>query len=183
MDEGWDEAWEALSPPRPPVRRAPHILWLFGATFALMLATLAALHWRGWAAQPPPPPQAQAQDRLRAAFAACGTGTRATCVIDGDTLWFQGAKIRIADINAPEVTDARCDYELNLGRRATRRLIELLNAGAFSLVSPEARDVDRYGRQLRNVMRGGQSLGMVLVREGLAEAWTGHRRNWCEGRG
>ena len=158
-------------------------MWLFAATLVLMLAMLAAINWRGWTAQAPAQPIATAQDTSRVHFALCGTGVRDTCVIDGDTLWLAGEKIRIADINAPEVTDARCGYELDLGRKATSRLIALLNAGAFSLISPEARDADRYGRQLRNVMRGGRSVGMVLVQEGLAEAWTGHRRNWCEGRG
>ena len=181
--ESWDEAWKALAPPAPRRRRTPHVAWLFAATLGLMLAMLAAINWRGWTTQAPAQPVASPQDTLRATFALCGAGLRATCVIDGDTIWFQGEKIRIADINAPEVSDARCDYELTLGRRATARLIALLNAGPFSLTSPEARDADRYGRALRNVMRGGQSVGMVLVREGLAEAWTGHRRTWCAGRG
>jgi len=183
MQEDWDEAWNALAPARSARRRPPHVAWIFAVTLALMLAMLAAIHWRARPAPAPAPPAADAQDTLRAHFALCGAGVRATCVIDGDTIWFRGSKIRIADINAPEVTDARCDYELDLGNKATQRLIALLNAGAFSLVSPEARDVDRYDRQLRNVMRGGRSVGMVLVQEGLAEAWTGHRRNWCEGRG
>jgi endonuclease YncB( thermonuclease family) len=182
MSGGWDEEWETLAPPPPSRRGPPHILWLFAATLALMLAMLAAIHQSRPPAAPAPS-QATAQDTLRAHFALCGPGVHATCAIDGDTIWFEGNKIRLADINAPEVTDARCDYELDLGRKATTRLIGLLNAGPFSLVSPEGRDADRYGRELRNVMRGGRSVGMVLVQEGLAEEWTGHRRNWCEGRG
>jgi micrococcal nuclease len=180
---GWDEEWEALVPPRKATRRPPHIALIFFATLALMLLTLAAINWRHWLDDTPPLPAAAQQDTLSAHFALCDGPVRTTCVVDGDTIWFQGTKIRIADINAPEVTEARCNYELDLGRRATSRLIGLLNAGAFSLVSPEARDADRYDRKLRNVMRGGRSLGDVLVQEGLAEAWTGHRRNWCEGRG
>jgi hypothetical protein len=27
--------------------------------------------------------------------------------------------------------------------------------------------------------RGGESVGEVLVREGLAEEWQGYRRDWC----
>jgi micrococcal nuclease len=55
----------------------------------------------------------------------------------------------------------------------------LLNAGPFSVVEYGSRDTDKYGRKLRDLTRGGKSLGSVLVSEGLAERWTGHRRDWC----
>nr|MDX8317342.1 thermonuclease family protein [Agrobacterium rosae] len=35
------------------------------------------------------------------AFSICGSGQRITCVVDGDTFWFRGEKIRIADIDTP----------------------------------------------------------------------------------
>lgn len=41
------------------------------------------------------------------------------------------------------------------------------------------RDKDRYGRYLRKVDRNSQSLGDILVREGLARPWPGRRRSWC----
>jgi endonuclease YncB( thermonuclease family) len=41
------------------------------------------------------------------------------------------------------------------------------------------RDTDRYGRRLRVVTRGGESLGGVLVNEGLARWYGGGRRSWC----
>jgi len=115
---------------------------------------------------------------LAATFALCADGPRVTCVVDGDTFWLAGEKIRIADINAPETHQAGCPAELALGNRATRRLIELLNAGPFTLET-EGRAVDRYGRSLRVVRRNGQSLGAELVREGLAEPWRGRRSDWC----
>lgn len=111
-------------------------------------------------------------------FAPCVGAHRVTCVVDGDTFWLDGAKIRIADINAPEVSHPSCAYEAQLGAAATRRLTELLNAGAFTLAT-EGRAVDRYGRLLRVVRRGQRSLGQALVEAGLAEPWTGHRRDWC----
>ena len=49
------------------------------------------------------------------------------------------------------------------------------------MLEQQGRDVDRYGRQLRIVTRGGQSLGAVLVAEGLAETWAGKRGDWCAG--
>ena len=113
-----------------------------------------------------------------AAFALCAPGPRNSCVVDGDTFWLQGEKIRIADINAPETHEAGCPDELAKGEAATRRLIALLNRGPFELQSA-GRDRDRYGRLLRIVMRDGQSIGGELVREGLAETWKGRRSNWC----
>lgn len=53
-----------------------------------------------------------------------------------------------------------------------------MNAGAFSLESG-GRDSDRYGRKLRIVTRGGESVGDVLIGEGLARRWEGARRPWC----
>ena len=117
-----------------------------------------------------------------AAFAICTPGPKAdlrvTCVVDGDTFWLAGEKIRIADINAPETHGAACVYERTLGEAATRRLIVLLNAGPFALEAGP-RDRDRYGRALRTVTRRGASLGAALVNEGLAETWRGRRSNWC----
>jgi len=117
---------------------------------------------------------------LAASFALCAEGPRNTCVVDGDTFWLRGEKVRIADINAPETSGARCDAEARLGAAATRRLIALLNAGEFMLETGP-RERDRYGRMLRTVRRKGRSLGAMLVAEGLAEPWRGRRGDWCAG--
>ncbi|MEN9682781.1 MAG: hypothetical protein RLZZ427_532 [Pseudomonadota bacterium] len=113
-----------------------------------------------------------------ALFTLCTAAPRTDCVVDGDTFWAAGQKIRIADINAPETHGAGCPAEQALGDRATQRLIALLNAGPFVLAI-EGRETDRYGRALRIVRRGGRSLGAQLVQEGLAEPWRGKRSNWC----
>ena len=112
-------------------------------------------------------------------FTLCGHGARINCVVDGDTFYFNGMKIRVADIDAPETHPGRCDYEQDLGDRATSRLLVLLNAGPFELRGYGFRDQDRYGRKLRAVYRDGQSLGEELVSEGLAREWIGHREPWC----
>jgi len=129
-----------------------------------------------------PASPAVAADREAASFALCAGPGRVTCVVDGDTFWYRGQKIRIADINAPEVSHPGCPREAALGQAATGRLLALLNQGAFSLAPDPAdpgRDRDRYGRLLRTVTRDGASLGGALVREGLAEKWKGYRGNWC----
>ena len=100
-------------------------------------------------------------------------------VIDGDTFVYAGARIRIADIDTPEV-HGRCPFETALAARATSRTRQILAAGDFELHPlPSGRDEDRYGRKLRIVTRGGRSLGDVLVAEGLARTWTGRREPWC----
>ena len=115
-----------------------------------------------------------------AVFTLCAEAPRTTCVVDGDTFWLAGEKVRIADINAPETHGAACASEAARGAAATRRLIVLLNAGAFSLEAGP-RDRDRYGRLLRTVRRSGRSIGEALVTEGLAERWQGRRGDWCGG--
>ncbi len=113
-----------------------------------------------------------------AAFAACGPAPRTTCVVDGDTFWLEGEKVRLADINAPETAGARCPSEAERGAAAKQRLLALLNAGPFRLERAD-RDRDRYGRLLRVVLRDGRSIGAMLVAEGLAEPWRGRRSHWC----
>src|SRR3546814_17436576 len=63
--------------------------------------------------------------------------------------------------------------------KATHRLRDLLNEGAFEVRPIGNRDEDRFGRKLRVVVRGGRSLGDQLVSEGLARNWTGRRETWC----
>ena len=114
-----------------------------------------------------------------ALFTLCTSAPRETCVIDGDTFWLAGEKVRIADINAPETAQAECASERQRGETAKLRLLQLLNQGPVQLVD-EARSRDRYGRRLAVAMRQGESLGARLVAEGLAEPWRGRRSSWCD---
>jgi len=113
-----------------------------------------------------------------ALFTLCTSAPRETCVVDGDTFWLAGEKVRMADINAPETTQAECASERQRGETAKLRLLELLNQGPVNLVNDDRRR-DRYGRRLAVVARRGASLGAQLVNEGLAEPWRGRRSSWC----
>lgn len=115
---------------------------------------------------------------IHASFGTCHTGGGTNCVVDGDTIWLSGQKIRVADIDAPETHPARCAEEQALGDQATVRLQQLLNHGAVSLRAID-RDEDRYGRKLRIVLVNGTSVGDTLVGEGLARWYAGGRRPWC----
>ncbi len=114
-----------------------------------------------------------------ASFRMCGRPPHYDCVIDGDTFYYGGDSIRIADIDTPETNQPQCAAELAPGTEATNRLLVLLNRGPFSLERWPGRDEDQYGRKLRTVVRDGHSLGDVLVAEGLAREWTGRRMPWC----
>lgn len=111
-------------------------------------------------------------------FVLCSGSVRKTCVVDGDTFWVEGTKIRIADINTPEVSAPQCADEATLGRKASLRLAELLSGAQLDLRAAD-RDEDQYGRKLRLVERDGRSVGQVLVAEGLAHEWRGRRESWC----
>lgn len=117
-------------------------------------------------------------DAESASFSLCQTGGGTNCVVDGDTIWYEGIKIRIADIDTPETHSPGCASEAELGEAATDKLHSLLNAGTFSIERID-RDTDRYGRQLRILTRDGESIGGVLVEAGLARWYEGGRRPWC----
>lgn len=125
------------------------------------------------AAQEGGPPPSNLAGRGRSTVAT----NAAVRVIDGDTFDYGGERIRIADIDTPEVR-GRCPEERAQAALATQRLRTLLAAGPFELVR-NGRDRDRYGRKLRVVVRDGRSIGDTLVAEGLARTWTGRREPWC----
>jgi endonuclease YncB( thermonuclease family) len=112
-------------------------------------------------------------------FTLCLRPSQQNCVIDGDTIRYGGARIRLEGIDAPETHEPKCASEAARGRQATRRLLELINAGPFQLVRTGDRDEDRYGRKLRTITRGDRSLSDTLIAEGLARPWDGARRSWC----
>jgi len=109
-------------------------------------------------------------------YEQCGSGKRVTCVVDGDTFWVRGEKVRIVNIDTPEIQSAKCDAELRLGHVAAQRLAELLSGGRLYLGRT---GFDRNGRTLAYVRVGGVDLGEVLIAEELARPWEGKRRNWC----
>ena len=110
------------------------------------------------------------------ALTLCAPGPRDNCVVDGDTFWLAGEKIRIADIDTPETDQAKCPAERARGLQAKRRLLELLNATPYTV---KRTGTDRYKRTLAVVVNSRGSIGEQLVREGLARRWDGARHPWC----
>ena len=165
MSEHWKPRthWRETPPPKPLRRKGRTSFSWVQTSFVLFGAIAVGL---GYASLPV------------ASLAGTTVQPASVSVIDGDTFHYGGEKIRIADIDTPEVR-GRCAYEKALAAQATQRLEELLAAGPFELQPIPGRDEDRYGRKLRVVTRNGRSLGDRLVAEGLARTWTGRREPWC----
>ena len=110
----------------------------------------------------------------------CGSGRRINCVVDGDTVWLDGEKIRLVNIDAPEVR-ARCAAERERASAATRELALLLHSQPIRI---RRRGEDRYGRTLAVLSTPTGDVGDLLVRRDLAVAWGGRREpveTWCGG--
>lgn len=185
---GWQRSQWKRPPRRQRPRRKPPIFVLFLLVFAATVAVTQG-YLSGWfdgvsgkplsfASAATAETSGPSEPPTRVNFSFCHMGGGFNCVVDGDTIWLEGMKVRIADIDAPETHDYRCQAEKDLGDRATERLREILQGGAISLRSID-RDVDQYGRKLRIVLVDGDSAGEILVAEGLARWYEGGRRPWC----
>jgi micrococcal nuclease len=104
----------------------------------------------------------------------CSGPVRVTCVVDGDTFWLNGEKIRIENIDAPEMTGV-CTGEPAKAEEAARRLSQLLTGK----INVARYGKDKYGRTLARVIVGGNDIGDRLIDEGLARAWPNGPKAWC----
>jgi len=164
-----------------PKRRWRRVSWaaflpLWGG--AAVLGTAYGAGWLDGLWNVDPVQAASSATGVRTSFSYCHIGGGYNCVVDGDTIWLKGEKIRVADIDAPETHDYKCASEKALGDRATRRLHDMLESGPITLQNID-RDEDTYGRKLRIVLVNGESVGDTLVSEGLARWYAGGRRPWC----
>jgi micrococcal nuclease len=101
-------------------------------------------------------------------FAFTGSSTVAY-VVDGDTIALRGGPhVRLVQIDTPEVGSGEC-----YSRRAAKDLRRLLPAGTAVGLQADSRldSVDRYGRLLRYVFRGGININLKLVEQGDATVW------------
>ena len=112
------------------------------------------------------------------AIEKCGSAKRVTCVVDGDTIWFKGEKIRMMGYDTPEPTTNICggETEKALANVASRRLVELLNERTVTF---EWDGNDKYGRTLAIIRVDGVDVGDILISEGLARSWPDGNEFWC----
>ncbi len=106
---------------------------------------------------------------LPALVGAARTQTTVTEVIDGDTIAVSGGpRVRFVQIDTPELGSGEC-----YSRRAAKDLRRLIPVGTPVELQADARldRVDRYGRLLRYVFRGGTNVNLELVAQGDATVW------------
>ncbi len=107
-----------------------------------------------------------------------------TCVVDGDTVWLKGEKIRLKDFDTPETHTSFCtnnrrqrNYERLLGRRAALELLGLLNTNKWTI---EYLGMDRSGKRLLATIRiDGKDIGDILIEKRLARRWPDGEEWWC----
>lgn len=152
--------------------------WLAAAIVAGIAIGVADLPVPSLAGPASAPVTASASTGSVHTFGYCHTGGGTNCVVDGDTFYIDGAKVRIAGIDAPETHDYRCSSERALGDQATEKLQALLNSGTVTMTGID-RDRDTYGRLLRNVAVDGADVGEALIAAGVAREYGRGRRGWC----
>jgi endonuclease YncB( thermonuclease family) len=99
-------------------------------------------------------------------------------VRDGDTirLHHQKPDVRLVGFNAPETCRALCDFERDLGGKATARLRDLVRSSKldFEFVGcscppgTEGTSVCNYGRRCGTLKANGRDVGAILISENLA---------------
>ena len=109
----------------------------------------------------------------------CGSN-RYTCVVDGDTIWLNGHNLRLQSYDTPEPYTAICGgaQEVALAKKASARLLQLLNDNAFTV---QTFGLDGTGkRTLATVMIARRDVGDILIDERLARRWPDGDEWWCQ---
>ncbi|WP_052500961.1 thermonuclease family protein [Jannaschia aquimarina] len=88
--------------------------------------------------------------------------------------------LRLKNFDTPEPRSDVCGSfkEIDLARAATDRLHAPLNDNPWTV---EIFGIDGTGeRRLATIRIGGEDVGNILIREGLARRWPDGDKFWCE---
>jgi micrococcal nuclease len=118
-------------------------------------------------------------------FMVCASLT----AVDGDTVKCDGQSLRdmgdgapfLSGYDTPEIgRHADCDREDALGKKAKRRMAELLKTPG--LMVEDSGELDRFDRPLVVLrLSDGRTIGSILLTEGLAVEWRpGKDFDWCD---
>jgi len=146
----------------------------------VLLATVILVIWqqyRGTATEASPttnPPVLQ----THTSTSTIETNAVVTRVVDGDTIEARYdheetlVKIRLLGVNTPESVDPRRGVEC-FGKVASQFTKDILEGKRIQLVEdPEADNIDKYQRLLRNiVLEDGTDFNLLLVEQGYANAY------------
>lgn len=147
---------------------------------AVLIGTASAALLFGPAAHAKPPAEGEAPAKGRTS----GYWATVDRVVDGDTVYVNGVKVRIVDIDTPETHASpqhgyKCEAERRLGEIATAEA-EALMLGGKVWVKPSG-TWDRYDRPLVRLRYArGKWYGEHMIRARLAAPWRGRKHKWCE---
>lgn len=100
-------------------------------------------------------------------------------IIDGDTFDYRGERIRVENLDAPEIGErSRCALERQRGFAAKRYAIRLMKQGTrFEIYG--FNHIDRFGRKVARLRIDGRDFGDLMVDAGVARYWRGGPSDWC----
>jgi hypothetical protein len=116
-----------------------------------------------------------ADDAAAAQFGQCYSGGT-NCVLDGNTIYFQGSRVIIAGIDAPHIRDAKCEAERTQGIDSAMQLANLLNSGKVVLGDPEQ---GGDGVVRRHVLVNDKDVGGLMIDSGSARKLRDAPATWC----
>lgn len=140
-----------------------------------MASNAASLGQLQTATLPSPKPQVEnvSLGAKPGTFAFCGRSGLNNCVMDGNTFWMKGVKMKLAGIEVPQTDQARCMEERARGFTAKVRLRDMLNSGSFQVAA------GGQGAEVKALSKSGISFADQLVREGLARRAGSASPSWC----
>lgn len=99
--------------------------------------------------------------------------------IDGDTIRWNGERVRLLGYDTPEVFSPRCHAEKRNGEAAKAALSGLVQSALSAELLMSLRR-DRHGRILAALRLDGQDVAEWMIGAGLAVRYDGgRRRDWC----
>tara|TARA_B100001029_G_scaffold167545_1_gene160834 strand:+ start:519 stop:923 length:405 start_codon:yes stop_codon:yes gene_type:complete len=103
---------------------------------------------------------------------------------DGDTCYVtidgKNQKIRLLELDTPEISKPKCDAELVLGLKARDFVNDLIkNAKTIQFITDY--ELDYFGRILSYLIIDGEDVSALLIKNGLGVVYKkGHKMDWCE---
>ena len=102
---------------------------------------------------------------------------------DGDTCYVtidgQDTKIRLLELDTPEISKPKCDQELEWGIRARDFVNELIQRAKIIEFKTDYK-LDYFGRTLSYLIIDGEDVSALLVKNNLGKVYKkGHKIDWC----
>lgn len=97
-------------------------------------------------------------------------------IVDGDTIAIGRERIRLRELDAPEIFHPKCAAEFGRGIAATIRLEQILRSAPLDI---QRHGHDRYGRTLAFLYAGTRDVSRQMIDEGFAVEFGHGRPDWC----